>query len=212
MTQIREEYRRFAAIMADVRVLLPGEWQFENADADGRPSWCGTLTRSDGLMISANLNGDNNRVRFSPRLPQAVGGGYQSLRDCLPYDQRDEAKIEASLSLDRNPAAIARDVTRRVIEPYAALFHHVEAKAQRERDGANGMVANLAAIQAAFPGTYVRPESRPTDQSVTVYLRDTNHAYSARIDQGGNVTLEVRSIPFDVAMKALAALAKGGVA
>jgi hypothetical protein len=206
MSTYQEQYRQFAVTMGQLAQELAGDWTVNATDADGNFCWHATFTRADGLALNARL--ESGKARFSPRVPPAAGNKMQSLRDVLPYDMRDKASIEACVSLTRPLATIARDVVRRVVEPYAAVYSYVTEHQQRDLASVDELARMVSTIEATFPGSSKRQDARVTDSSVDIYMGAHSHAYRATVHRGGYVTVDVRSIPFEVAMRVLAAMTK----
>lgn len=129
---------RLSGICDAIAEALPGNWTVSQRGED--VDWFRDITRDDGLSICVS-SGDKNKLVVRPVYPtrQRDGGGTETVhpRDVwLPGGKRlnDGQSIEASMSADKAPAVLARDIMRRVVEPYAAIRPAILAHIA-ERDG-----------------------------------------------------------------------------
>ncbi len=100
------------------------------------------LVRNDGLRIDVYQR--DGRVSVSPaqvKRPRAKPGDtsptFQMLREFLPYDERKVFDASATIAAERfhtaPPATLAREITRKVIEP-AARAYAIALTAMAEED------------------------------------------------------------------------------
>lgn len=133
------------------------------------------------ISVSKDWNGERTgKVNVRARPPE-LGLDHNS----SPSNRGEFALPEASVSVARPLAAIAKDITRRVIMPAAApLAKRVEYAAAivKRRKG----VAEMAEELGRFPGLTVRLER--SGDSASLYASDPY--LSGRLDSDGSVTLD----------------------
>lgn len=129
--------KTFVQIVADIVAKLPGVWSIKS-DEDRHS----TLTREDGLALYIVTDWrDNARAEVRPSVPRAEGG-YSSLRDwgCIRYDEKGP---EMSFAVTRDPARVAKEIERKVLEPYAPMYQKILATIA-DRDTRRNNAAALA--------------------------------------------------------------------
>lgn len=115
---------------------------------DAGNDWYARAVFADGVTIGLHLRfGNAGRLEASAHLP-----GQITTRDVIQYDEEKAGKFTTRISCDpeRAPAAIARDITRRLL-PDAKTLHAraIETTAKRNEFEA-GKAATLAMLAKRF--------------------------------------------------------------
>lgn len=159
-----ERSQTVARLSADLAGALPGDWTPEL-----RTDWGARLTRRDGLQLWLSLDGWKGRASCSPSVP-TDNGGCMSLRSwgVIAYDAPAPA---AGFALGRDTATVAREIVRKVLEPYEPLWRAIlEKKAERE-DGRNGAVRLAEDLAGALGDTTWQDRRKYNGRSdITLYL------------------------------------------
>jgi len=117
---------------------FPKGWKFRDDDSQH----CCYAVHSSGmeLYLGNGAWNEKNKMSFSPSYPKDHNGHRVGVRD---EDMVGTAKV----STDRDPASIARDITRRVIEPYTALYPKLIARVEEKREAADEHLRRVTKIQ-----------------------------------------------------------------
>jgi hypothetical protein len=149
------------------QVASAGGWTLEPSDTpDG---WYRRATLPTGERFGLGHN--NGKVHFSGNYPM-FNGRSMSARDWFAVDYK-ESPPECSVSATREPVAAAKDIERRFLVPFRAVYAKCLAtKAEREAFGvarANGAEQLLAALQGT--GRLVR-DPDPMDPAIDLHGED----------------------------------------
>ena len=122
-----------------IAAAMPGDWT-----AISHYNWSAYALREDGLEIAFRLDG-KDRVEVSPSVPMKDGGGM-SLRSwgVIPYSA---AEPSTTFRRDRSPGAIAAQVMRKVVEPYAPLYVDIIHRKAIMADQRTGTAATVVALE-----------------------------------------------------------------
>jgi hypothetical protein len=129
--------------------------------------WYASAVLPDGVTIGLHLRyGNGGRLEASCNLP-----GQITTRDVIQYDEEKAGKFTTRISCDpeRAPAAIAKDITRRLL-PTATTLHARALETTRKRgEFEAGKQRTLVALAQRL-GCDVRRESKlyPGDVSIEV--------------------------------------------
>lgn len=157
-----KEYGPIHDIARAVAPLLgPGWVYFRKADADGDLSWWAEVQHDDGRALHfGNADNHGKAISVSGIFPRklATGETCDYLHRKLP--DGTEAVKSISVGRTRPPAAIARDVLRRLMPSYVAQLAVVR-QCIAERDKVDAERAQLAAKVAELLRTVdIRPDNR----------------------------------------------------
>lgn len=173
----------------------------------------GQLCHASGAAVRLYFDSYRKRVRVSATWPCDVNGAYQSASSwgIVPCGTPGP---EASLSPDRAPEALARDIKRRVLTPYLPLYAEAIAKRDAEvqrHDNLAAMtdrlveLANTAGPLANPHGALAR-RGRDTDR-ISIYGGDHRIMGDCWVS-GDSVKFDRLSVPYEVAKQIIKLLAQ----
>lgn len=182
--------RTLEAMATNVATLLGNGWRLESVDEWGH--YC-KLVDDKGHSIHIN-NGTRKEGRYS------ISGGYPSDEHGrnLDYVRRaaghnvELPKITVAWS--RNPEAIAKDIIRRFLPDYLALYAKAEEKQRETNAYHNAAQATAKRIQAAAPGSRVYGDGL---DRVDLYRNEGGRFEAECFDD--RVNLKISSVPTDKA-------------
>jgi hypothetical protein len=156
------------------------------------------ITRDDGVALYCRLVGGRLHVRTDT--PEMPGGGQHTPR----YYCIDEDEIEVTVAGDRDPEVIARDLVRRLIEPWTPTLQRVlPARTAKlaERQAAQDTFDRIAQLS----GGSIRGGPLLGGQDAHIAF---NGAFSVdiRVMSSGNCELMVRSMPGPAAVRLVEAM------
>lgn len=173
------------------------------------------LIGADGerLDLSIDAYGQRGRIGVSVGWPQLPDG-----TTWYPSKYRDEASPSITVSADKLPLVIARDIVRRVLPAYRALLgkaretiagqrSHIDATA----DTFDRLIAGSGGhLTADRDSTMANRLQRRGNQDLTATLRDVDgvSCYSVRVS-GDSVTFERLYVNGAIAARILAAIVGG---
>lgn len=135
----------WAAKLRAVIAELGPDWTVEE---EAERQWL--HARLGEMVISFTFGfGRDGKTHCSPAVPRPADTGYAYCLRSYGVIAHNEKGPEAYFDPDRPPAAIARDVLRRVVEPYAAMLPRIlEKKLEIETAAANaeGLARRLGKI------------------------------------------------------------------
>ncbi len=132
--------------------LMGQDWKEEPVPAD----WHGAdrhaeLVRRDGLRLSLTFGGG---WRMGTRLRVSAGhrstqGCNTSLRDYVPYDERDRLPTSITLALDKPPRKVAAEISRRMLaklNPAAGNANEADERARQQKESRAAWQARFIAV------------------------------------------------------------------
>jgi len=133
-----------------------------------------------------------------------VAGGY-------PQNHQRPAAHSITVALSRGAAAIAREITRRLLPDYLATLKGVIAENHRDQQAAERRAHNAGELAKLLPGAKVDhdPSTASYKTSIRWYDRDNGRGYGdlhLSYDGQGVSELEIRSISVETAERVLRAL------
>lgn len=167
-----EEFN-IAPIARAIAAELGPDWSVAEFDNDRWMSRA-ELARRDGLAVFMRYDSWKKRVNVSPSVP-AWDGRARSLWDfgALGYGQKGPG---CTFDPKRPAKAVAGDIRRKVVEPYAPMLEIVRAKiAEREAD-ANKAIATWRRISEILGASVNDDNQRSLDEARPIYLYDTGPA------------------------------------
>lgn len=189
-----------------IAARLPGEWTVtmphDQADHYFK------LTRADGLELGLfgqdekgyiRTESDPARIKVSMSVPPRHGG-LVNLSGWGINGYSDPIAIpKANMAATKSPEAMAKDITRRVVEPATPLHEAIRAKMAADNAAANDLETQAAALRKAFPAMTV--ETKNGCSSASIYLNTRTSSEGVYITgrvSGGSVSLDrVGSFPAD---------------
>src|SRR4029077_20122434 len=121
----------------------------------------------------------------------------------------ERCRPEITVSASRSPAAIAREISRRLLPRYRAIL--ADAQARNRQDAADGEArSKLAAIIADLlpPGPAGQVIVRETSCSTELHLNTAAAWAEVRIDDApAPVSVQLRDLPASAALAMLTAMA-----
>lgn len=189
---VRDWAAKMETIAGELNKLDAGTWTFrtEPGEYDEYRS-VGLARAEDGMEIALLRRWANGgKTTAMPRTPpNPVEPGRNALSY---YLDRNEATPEASFNPDRPPAAIARDIKRRVIDPYAEILPRVRARI------ADMVAKNDAAELTAKRVAEVMDGDIRKDRGSDIYVYGNSRMrLSVRISRAGYVEIDRWSINLD---------------
>jgi hypothetical protein len=121
---------------------------------DAERYWSAKVRTADGvdLWLSKTME---NRLRAAVDLPPIKGqDGHdraQSVRDVLSYEEQKSAPVtDITVSMEREPEAIARDITRRLVPGASAVYAKALERKRTSEEYARGTNETLARLAKAW--------------------------------------------------------------
>lgn len=127
-----------AAFPAVVRAILPhlgAVW----AVIDQHECYCLAESGLTRARLCFWLDGYAGRIEITPRTPDCLGERTNA-RDFIPYKEK---LPKASVSMTREPARLAAEIQRRVIDPWMVYLPKIN-ETLREREATTGRVSAAA--------------------------------------------------------------------
>lgn len=176
---------------------LAGDWQFR-PDSERGGSYAAIYSEAEGLHVWTWGSAHNGRLVFhvsiSDRETARQATGYWYFRR-----SNERPKTEISVSAEKSPEAVAKDIARRLLPPGRALLAYAKRKRAQEEDYESKVSRNAAALRAAFPAL-----SGKSDASLSFYRFGFYGDFRVN---GDSVKVEV-SCPVEVAVRIAALLAQ----
>jgi hypothetical protein len=167
--------------------------------------WCDAASDGyGGAYLRQGADPDAPRLHLTVAAGRVViAGSYPDCRYPLPYHVK---QLEITVAASREPGAIAKEITRRLLPAYLpALAKVIAEDLERRRDDERRHQA-AARLAAVIPRARIRDDAK----HVGGYLPSTSgQVRPVDVDlghDGGEVSLQVRWVPVDVAERVLRAL------
>lgn len=212
----QETERRIVAILPEVAAFLnhgAGQgWRQGEADADGDRDWrLRQLEHADGrrLTFYAEQNGKGTRIGVSGSWPQTDSGSQLSPRYCLRDSEIAGKTTEITVSGDKTPEQIARDVDRRLLPDYSELFEKLRDVARQRDDHRAEVIANAARITEALGSRAVDVDRLGSEVSSLTLHPGRLNVYEVRV-YGDSASVELSSLPIDRVLALVEWLKAGG--
>lgn len=193
----------FQSAADDLAANLPGSWRVEH-----RYEHLAILLREDGMEL--RLYSKGWRVELAPAMP-AITGQYHHPKDFGA--EEDEPRVTFDLRrMEGKPVRVAAEAHRRVVEKWDPLWRRCCARRDErlaERGDAEDIARRLAEILGAE--LYDGPLADGRDARLRTNVAGMFGSVRISAYKGGNVTMQLESIPGWAAIRiaeALAALPK----
>lgn len=154
----QERAKASRALLAKIAKALGGKFELDksehNGTHDGRV-WGDIVL--DGIAVHVTADGWNNagRLSFSIAWPEYKNseGHTQTMqgRDCLNSDERAALNWDITVSKDKEPERIAKDVTRRLIDPMRPVYAKALERIKSTIEYQDGQAARVAYFLKTFP-------------------------------------------------------------
>lgn len=170
------------------------------------PGWQATPGPFD--TTATLLHPDGRRLRMDESQGRVyVRGQYPD--GPTPY-QTSDPRISAAIS--RGPAAIAADITRRLLPTYEEQMAEVRRFQEEEKRRRQKLEQATRRILVLLPGSYIRDFER-TNHDITVRWNlgatlDDGRAEIRLTGDGSSAELWLRHLPYELVEAALSALAR----
>ena len=165
-TEARDKQTRLKTLAAQIPAHLPG-WTFEERPRTWNPERTGFyLVQIDGLgLIEVKGGGyqQENRIVIDPE--------WNGLSNHKPWDSRLK---DITVSPDKTPAQIARDIQRRLLPAYLPLLAQAAERKAASDDRDARTLANAEAFCAATGATLNKDHDGNLAQNGNIWL-DTLH-------------------------------------
>lgn len=149
-------------LIAAIAKALGGKWNAHKED-DPRvsPDVWGTLELDNmSLWVRANGYGNADRIKFSVNWPTYKGADGHTVtmqgRDCVTREESQKYPWEISVAQSKAPETIAKDVTRRLIEPMRPVWELAIARIESTLQRIATDKARVAKFLKAFPSYSAR--------------------------------------------------------
>lgn len=197
----QETERRIVAILPEVAAFLNNGaghgWRQDDADEDGDREWRRRqLSHEDGrrLTFYAEQNGKGTRIGVSGSWPQTGSGSQLTPRYCLRDSEIADKTTEITVSGEKTPEQIARDVARRLLPDYSELFGKLRDVARQRDDHRAQVIATANRIADALGARRVDEDRLPGEvSSLTIHPGKLN-VYEVRV-YGDSASVEISSLP-----------------
>jgi len=148
---MNEETKKLAGLVAAIAKAMGAT---VTRPPDAERYWSAKVRTADGVDLWLSKNQDN-RLRAAVDLPAIKGQDgqdrQQSVRDVLSYDEQKSAPVtDITVSMDREPEAIARDITRRLVPGASAVYAKALERKRTSEEYARGTNETLAKLAKAF--------------------------------------------------------------
>lgn len=190
---INEREAAFVALMPQVAAAMPGEWTITRSS-----DWYAIMQRqSDGLEIGGTFSAykASGKVEFRPSVPLDETGGGMSLKTwgVIPYDAKPPSR---SVSLERTPDAIAKDVTKHVLTPYEPLYAEIVKRKAERTDSRAQWLADAKRIAAHIGDRMPAPHNIGSDRINlgSRYGGNGSLPLWLTVNIGGRHTAEIRNL------------------
>lgn len=164
-------------------------------DEDGREWYVYITHPAQGLSLNINTTWKANRLVIHGHYVD-VAGNRLSPRDtyALAYN---ESEPEITVAIDRAPAAIVKDIERRLLPAYTALLIKTREKAQGQCDYRTRQVALITAV-AKVLGEEVRGDATRLHDTLSIHLyakcEDTTFSGTIESSSDNTVKVELRGV------------------
>jgi hypothetical protein len=166
----------------------------------GAPNWVinsnnpqsARVSRPDGLELSFWFSGDRIEVRPAP--PAGPNREYRDLRSWMVVGYNETAP-SCTVAHDRKPEAAARDIDRKVLTPYKAMYAAILARKAEETKGQNA--AEALAVEVATRLNRKRDLERHTPghrYNISLYGRGSIYGDIEIAEHGGSAEARLRSM------------------
>lgn len=162
------------------------------------------LTCTTGYSFYIHDDGKTNgKARLSVRgnWPKTADG-----REQWPSDY-DGGRPGITVSADKSPAKIARDIVNRFLPAYVAVWAKMKERADYNDDHAAKTKANAARLLADDPTLKTAHNQSSDGSEVAIYFGGNSHGYQMRVS-GDSVRFEHFSCPIEIARKLIVDLRK----
>jgi len=183
--------RQIAALAADVARRLGPGWATDLDDDD----YAGTHIVSGPVRLYICRSRIAGQVNISGSLPHTT----------LRVDRSD-----INVSLARGAKVIAAEIRRRLLPLYQASLDRVLAYDVEQAHNHGAREVTLGKIAAMFPGSHVREIAsayKASDADVVIEARCGGRGTVQASGDAAELTLELRGVPADVALRMLELLA-----
>jgi hypothetical protein len=150
---MNEETKKLAGLVAAIAKAM-GATVTRAPDAERY--WSAKVRTADGVDLWLSKSQDN-RLRAAVDLPAIKdrdgNDRQQSVRDVLSYAEQKAAECpvtDITVSMDRAPEAIARDITRRLVPGASLVYAKALERKRTSEEYARGTNATLAKLAKAF--------------------------------------------------------------
>jgi hypothetical protein len=178
---------KFHTLAQQIAANLEG-WTYEGRDLDDSNDWknhFAYLKHTSGACVSLNLHCRENRIN--------VGGEYFDKNgSSFPY--RDKRADTITISPDREPRTLAKDILRRFIPAYLEAY----ALGQQQYENHVKYVNAKEALVSKFIAICGKDKRR--NDTIHVYKQDGGY-FDLTVDGEDSVRLDLRSVPAAKALK-----------
>ena len=131
--------------------LMGEDWNEIPLDNDHSNDRRAELVRHDGLRLSLTFGGGwrmENRLHVSAGYRSSQGCST-SLRDYVPYDERDRLPTSITLSLEKPPRKVAAEISRRMLaklNPAVGSANEADERARQQKEYRAAWQARFIAV------------------------------------------------------------------
>lgn len=144
-----------------------GGWTQGQADADGDRDWrLRQLHHADGRFLY--FSADGLRIKVSCGWPQTAGGEQLTPRYNLRNQEVDGRTTSITVSRDKSPEQIAKDIARRLLPDYTVLHAALNTRAAEIDDRCERAYENAVRVAERYRSGPIKREKR--SQEYTVYV------------------------------------------
>lgn len=198
MTELTDQQKHDLA--RKVATALGPDWKYSNPDRDGQIAHWVHVVHKDGYGIC--LSGGNTRNN-----PLHISGNYP------PKASYGNDRPSINASTDKTPEQIAKDIQRRLLPDYIALWTKVTTDLKRHEDFeqtqariAKDLFAMVPDINLAAGSkkSFHNPRSGETAPIGFTFYRDNHEGYGdLSVNSENSVDVKLHSLPLDLARQVL---------
>jgi len=204
-------------LLPQIAAALGDDWRAEFHEENPRWGYLvltgGARLGDDQVAPGLKLDAAISTADRTPRL--IVDPAVPRLDPYVSYDRQDLDKtrgMRASLDPNRPAAQLARDIRRRVVEPYAEVYPQILERHRQVRAKRSETLATAYEL-AALLGTALSPReieelsrANASSRSITLYARERAHGLRVEIFPYGAYEFHLGSSDADAALDIAAAL------
>lgn len=193
MQTMREKEDRFHQQVQAVIGVIGEGWHYGDTKTD---CYRDAVREPDGMKIGFWFSHDG-RVEVTPRAPDH-NGKYQSLRDwgVIPYGQ---AAPSMTYAIDRDSLRVAKEIHRKIIEPYNPLYAEILEKLAGWKQRAQDTATLIGKVAAKLPGSKSH-EYNETGREFSLFGRHETYG-QLRVQPYGRIDVEIRSLSEEDGLK-----------
>jgi hypothetical protein len=180
--------RKLTELTSTLACLLGKDWSFTpRLDGDGLPFRLQHIAHKDGYSVGVCFGQYplKNRIVIDGDYPRDAAGNYINPRGA----RLEEGEASISVSADREPAAIVKEIERRLLPIYVPQWHACMAVVSANNDYETRKQATIAEVAAA--GVEFVKHNR---EEGYIALRNYETSGSVRVNSPTSLEVNIRGL------------------